>query len=301
MTAITLTTVGYTEAIDLSHGAGGRIFTVFLLFFGVGAVLYLFSALTAFLVEGHVQKILWRRRMERNIQRMSGHTVVCGGGATGRYIVQELFQTGRDFVLVEQDEEKLPGMVTWLESEFPVVVGDATDDDTLRAAGIERADGLVACLSNDKDNLILTVSARILRPELRIVCRCIDQQVEEKIRKAGADAVVSPNRIGGLRMISEMIRPVAVSYLDLMLRDHRANVRVEATRIGSDSLLAGETVGDVRERRIDGLVILALQEGDQSWIFAPSDDLAMQAGASLIFMGSPDARRELEELAQTAI
>lgn len=298
MTAITLTTVGYTEVIDLSSSPGGRVFTVLLLMGGVGSVLYFFSSFTAFLVEGHMQRLLWRRRMSKAIGQLSGHTVVCGAGHTGQHVVQELLATQRRFALIERDGERLAALVERLGVEFPAVVGDATDDETLRASAIERAASLVACLSSDNDNLIVTVSARMLRPELRIVCRCIDERVEDKIRKAGADAVVSPNRIGGLRMVSELVRPTAVSYLDLMLRDRDRQLRVEATAIAAGSPLSDGTVGDLRKRGIDDLLVLALQRGDDGWTFAPPDDAPLPAGTSVVYVGSPAARHSLERLAE---
>jgi voltage-gated potassium channel len=137
----------------------------------------------------------------------------------------------------------------------------------------------------------------MLCPDLRIVCRCIDEKVEQKIRNAGADAVVLPKQIGGLRMISEILRPTAVSFLDLMLRDRERNLRVEATRIAAASPLAGETVGELRERGIANLLILAVSEGDEPWTFAPSDDRKLEAGTSVVYMAGPHARDELERLA----
>jgi len=297
MTVITLTTVGYSEVIDMSGRPGGRIFTTLLLLWGVGAFLYFFSSFTAFLVEGHIQHFLWRRRMSRAIRRLSGHIIVCGGGHTGRYIMQELTATQHPFVLIESSQERVEELSKMLKGPFPAVIGDATDDDSLRAAAIERASGLVACVSNDRDNLIATVSARMLRPDLRIVCRCIDERVAHKIRKAGADAVVLPKQIGGLRMISEILRPTAVSFLDLMLRDRERNLRVEATRIAGESPLAGETVGDLRRRGIEDMLILALSEGDGSWVFAPGDDHRLEAGMSVVSMASLRAREQLERLA----
>ena len=300
MTVITLTTVGYSEVIDMSGRPGGRIFTTLLLLWGVGAFLYFFSSFTAFLVEGHIQHLLWRRRMNRAIERLSGHIIVCGGGHTGQYIVQELAATRHPFVLIETSQERVEELGERLGGEFPAVVGDATDDDTLRAAAIERASGLVACVSNDKDNLIATVSARMLRPDLRIVCRCIDEKVEQKIRNAGADAVVLPDQIGGLRMISEILRPTAVSFIDLMLRDRERNLRVEAMRIAAGSPLAGETVGELRGRGIGELLILALSEEDEPWAFAPTDDRRLEAGTSVVYMAGPEARDELERLASAS-
>lgn len=298
MTVITLTTVGYTEVIDLSDNPGGRLFTAALLLGGVGSLLYFFSALTAFVVEGHMQQLLWRRKMSNAVGRLSGHIIVCGGGYTGQYIAEELLATERPFVLVDSDQPRVDALTERLGRDFPVVIGDARDDDTLRAAGIERAQGLVACISNDKDNLIVTVSARMLQPDLRIVCRCIDERTGEKILKAGADDVVSPNRIGGLRMVSQMVRPTAVSYLDLMLRDQSRQLRVESTLVLPGSALAEATVGDLRKRDNPDLLVVALRKQDEEWVFAPSDDDALPAGIGVVYMGSPQARTEVERLAQ---
>ncbi len=297
MTVITLTTVGYGEVVDLSNNPAGRIFTVFLLVMGVGAFLNFFSTITAFMVEGSLQRLLRKRTMDRKIERLQNHTIVCGGGFTGRHVVRELIDTQRPFVLVDRDQERVERLYQCFENEFPVVIGDATEDSSLLAAGIKRAAGLVACVQNDKDNLMLTLSARLLNPELRIVCRCINESVEAKILRAGADAVVSPNRIGGLRMISELVRPVAVNFLDMMLRDRQRNLRVESLEIHQGSELAGSDVRSLRRAEIPDILLLALQLPDGSWHHSPRDDERLQAGFRLIFVGEPSARTILEGLA----
>jgi voltage-gated potassium channel len=165
---------------------------------------------------------------------------------------------------------------------------------------VKRAARLVACISNDKDNLIITVSARILNPQLRIVSRCVDERVQGKIHKAGADAVVSLSRIGGLRLVSEAVRPVAVSYLDQMLRSAEKGLRVESTRIQKDSTLAEATVGDITERRLERLVLMAVHDQDGEWSYVPSADTRLKAGMTLVYMGAPEAREELEALAAGA-
>lgn len=298
MTVITLTTVGYGEVIDLTNNTVGRLFTTLLLLGGVGAFLNFFTSATAFVVEGHMQHILWSRRMAKAISKLDNHTIVCGGGVTGHHIIAELLATKRPFVLIDTNEQRLAELCERFDTEFPAVIGDATDDEWLLAAGIERASGIVACLSNDKDNFIVTVSARLLRPDIRIICRCIDERVVSKIRKAGADSVVSPNRIGGLRMISELARPMAVSYLDLMLRDQNKNLRVESIQIKEGSELEGKSLEQLQDRKIKNLLVLAFREGDGDWQFAPDEDTVMPAGLHIIFMASPEARIQLEGLAE---
>lgn len=297
MTTITLTTVGYGEVIDLSASKGGRIFTTILLLGGVGAFLYFISNLTAFLVEGNIRPLLWRKRMKKSIAELSGHTIICGGGNTGQYMVQEMLATDRPFVLIEQGAQRVAELAAMVGTDFPAVLGDATEDETLKEAGIVRASGLVACVSNDKDNLIVTVSARILNPGLRIICRCIEQKVENKILKAGADAVVSPSRIGGLRMISEMVRPTAVSFLDLMLRDKQSRLRVESTEVRPGASLAGESVGALRARGIADLLVVAVSHADGQWLYNPPAETGIEPGMSVVYIANPEARLTLEQLA----
>lgn len=296
MTAITLTTVGYEETIKVSRTPEGALFTTGLLFAGVGSFVYFFSTLTAFMVEGSLDRVLWRRKMRRAIESLDNHYIICGGGSTGEHIIGELLQTERPFVLIEQDETRMRELFDRLAVEFPVVIGDATDDDALKAAGIERARGLTTCVANDKDNLIVTVSAKMLNKDIRIVSRCIDEKVTRKVEQAGAAAVVSPNMIGGLRMVSEMVRPTAVSFLDIMLRDKDKRLRIEEHPVEKGSSLDGTTVGKVREREIADLLVVAVSEPGGGWTYNPKDDTKLEAGMGLIFMGSPHARTELERL-----
>lgn len=294
MTVITLTTVGYGETIDLSQNPAGRVFTVILLVVGVGSFVYFFSNLTAFMVEGHLDALLRGRRMKNQIDKLRGHYIVCGVGATGEHIVRELVMTQRPFVAVDADEARLRAIEAQLGIEFPSVVGDATDDDTLRAAGIERAAGLAACIAADKDNLIVTVSARLLNPGLRIISRCIEDHIGQKIRQAGADAIVSPNTIGGLRIVSELVRPTVVSFLDTMLRDRQEGLRVEELPIAAGNPLEGTPVGALRARGLQDVLVVALRAVDGSWVFNPDDERVLAAGSTLIYMGGPGARASLE-------
>lgn len=296
MTVITLTTVGYGEVIDLNQRPVGRIFTVVLLLCGVGAFLNFVSALTAFWVEGQANQLLWRRRMRRTIDQLEGHIVVCGAGHTGGWVCRELLDTRRPLAVIESDEQAARELASFLGEEVPIVIGDATDNDVLRAAGVGRASSIVCCVSSDKDNLIVALSARLLTTEARIICRCIDEDMAPKLLQAGADRTVSPNRIGGLRMISEAVRPGAVDYLDRMLRDRDAGLRVESSEIIEGSVLAGATVGDLKER-LPGLHLLAVRRGPDAWEDGPADASALEVGNQLVYTGGPDVRRRVEALA----
>ncbi len=297
MTVITLTTVGFEEHIDLSGHPGGQIFTIVLLFLGVGTFVYFFSSLTSFIVEGNLEHLFWRNRMEKDIDRLSDHYIVCGGGHTGQHIVAELLSTSRPFVLIEREEAHILELQEQLGARFPALVGDATDDETLTAAGIRRAGGLFACLSNDKDNLIITVSARLIKPGIRIVCRATDAAQQKKLQRAGADVSVSPSMIGGLRMTSEMVRPTVVSFLDVMLRDRDRRLRVEESKIMPGGTAAGISTGELRRRAPREALLMAVRKADQQWLFNPGDDLRLEPGMTLIYMAGPEVREEMNRLA----
>lgn len=299
MTMITLTTVGYAEVIDLSDNPGGRLFTTALLVIGVGSFVYFFSNFTAFIVEGNLDRILWRRRMRRSLNAIEHHYIVCGAGRTGQHMIRELIQTERPFVLIDIDEIRARELLDELgfgkQREFPIVIGDATDDEILRAAGIEQAVGLCASLSSDKDNLLITMTARLIRQDLRIVARCADPKIFQKLQRVGADAVVSPNMIGGLRLVSELVRPDAVTFLDTMLRDKEKRLRIEEVQLQAGAEAIGRTLGELRADAIEGLLIIAVRtSGSDKWAFNPGDALALVEGHTVVFMSGPEGRQQAE-------
>lgn len=295
MTSITLTTIGYGEVVPVETTAA-KLFTGLYAVVGFGMFVYLFSNITAFMVEGGLDRYLWDRKMHRAIEKLRDHTVVCGAGNTGRHVIGELLETARPFVVIDRDAEVVRALHHHLAVPFPALIGDATDDDVLRAAGTTRASGLIACLSSDNDNLVVTLSARLLAPKLRIVARCIDEREQAKIRRAGADTVVLPNMIGGIRMVSEMIRPTVVTFLDLMLRDRERRLRVEEVLVPGGSPLAGSTVGQLHARKIKDLLVVALRHSDGTWRYNPDEGERIDATMTIIFMGSPEARVALEQL-----
>jgi voltage-gated potassium channel len=268
MTSITLTTIGYGEVVPVETTAA-KLFTSLYAIAGFGMFVYLFSNVTAFMVEGGLDRYFWDRKMQRTIEKLKDHTVVCGAGNTGRHIIAELLEIGRPFVVIDRNPEVVRALHQQLGVGFPAVIGDATDDDVLRVAGVPRATGLIACISNDNDNLVITLSARILAPKLRIVARCVDEREQTKIRRAGADAVVLPNMIGGMRMVSEMIRPDVVTFLDEMVRDKQRRLRVEEVLLPEHSPLVGTTVGLLHARKIKDLLVVALRQADGTWHMRP--------------------------------
>ena len=300
MTVITVTTVGYNEVLpgmDVIEGA--RAFTVVLLVFGTGSIVFFASTVTAFIIEGDLRNVLFARNLKKRIKRMKDHVVVCGAGSTGRNVIEELLTTGVPVIAVDKIEQELREIADkFPKAEFSYIVGDGTDDDVMAQVNIPTARGLVAALSSDKDNLYLTVSGRQMNPQARIVARCAELSHVEKIRRSGADAVVSPNFIGGMRLVSEMLRPAVVRFLDDMLRDKRV-YRIEEVKLGDKVDGLGKTLRDARVRERFGMTVLAIRGRDaQTWTYNPDANEALGPGMTLVVLGSAEQvlalRRETE-------
>lgn len=286
-TAILLTGVGFSDVLASEQTWAGTLFTVMMSFFGLGFLMYFISTITAFVVGGELSLILEKKKMRNRIQNLEGHYIVCGGGETGSHVVSELLATQRPFVVIETHDERLEklkalGDICYLQQ-------DATEDETLLEAGIERAAGLVSSLPSDKDNILIVLTARQLNPHLRIISRCIDLANRKKLAKVGADAVVAPPMIGGLRMASELIRPNVVTFLDTMLRDRRM-IRFEDIRIPADHSLVGQTLAEAKLPAVADVNIIATRESPVAdFIYNPHGDLRICGGMDLVVIGAPDA------------
>ena len=290
MTTITLTTVGYGEVVDLTGHPWGKIFTILLILMGMGGVLYFISTATAFVLEGQLGHVFWRRRMERKSAHLSNHVIVCGSGSTALYTAGEIRDVQRAMVVICDDPGELEAARGALPG-VPIIQGDPTSEDVLLKAGLERARGVVACTRSDKDNLLITVLVRQINPRARIVARVNDIKGKERVQKAGADAVVSPNFIGGLRIASELLRPTVVGFLDKMLRNQDLNLRVDEIRIPPSSPKVGRTVGELELASSSRALLMACRFGD-AWQYNPPDDLEILPDTILILMGSPDDIRK---------
>ena len=293
MTAITLTTVGYGHEVEIGSD-GSLIFTAVLILMGMGGVLYFVSTTTAFILEGQLGHVFRRRRMQKELSELEGHLVVCGSGRTAVYTAQELTSVKRPVVLVSETVERAEAFRGELP-DVPVVVGDPADDDILRLAGVERASGIVACTDNDKENLVVALSARQLNPNIRIVSRVLDVESEAKLKRVGADAVVSPNFIGGLRLASELIRPTVVTFLDTMLRDRDLNLRIDEVRIPAGAPAVGKRLNELGLEKVPHALLLAVRDTEGAWRYNPARSEKVESDTVLIFLGSPDDARSLCE------
>lgn len=283
MTVITVASVGFAETHPLS--TAGRAFTMVLIVVGLGTVAYGLSTITAFWVEGNLSHLWERRKMERRINELRGHIVVCGGGETGRTIARELIQTRTPFVLVEEDAKQERALQK-LGPEVLYIIGDATEDDVLQAARLEAARGLIACMASDKDNLFTLLTAREMNPRMRIVSVVSADESRPKLLKAGADAVVSSKAIGALRMASEMLRPQVVSVLDAMLREPSA-VRVQEMEVGAGA--AGQALGALKLQERVGIIVFAMREAKtRHHHFNPGPETRLEPGDVLFACADPD-------------
>jgi voltage-gated potassium channel len=286
-TVITVTTVGSSSPHPLD--AGSRAFTIVLILVGVGTALYSFSAVLEVLIEGHMRDLVRRRKMERDIARMSGHVIVCGWGRVGREVALYLSHASRDVVVVDRDPDRLQ------EGPHALVHGDVTDDETLRQAGIERAATLVAALDTDADNLYVTVAAKSMRPDLQIIARARNESSEPKLLRAGADRVVNPQKLGGDRMASFVTQPHVVDFVDVVMHDGTLEFRLEELAVAAGSPLAGHTLRSAQLRERTGALVLAIRRPESGFVTNPSPEDVIEAGDVLISVGTAD---QLEALAR---
>ncbi|HUR37787.1 MAG TPA: potassium channel protein [Terriglobales bacterium] len=303
MAVITLAGVGYGEIVDTSHIAALRLFNIFVVLFGVMITAYVFSSVTAFLVEGDYSDVFRRRKMLKKIQQLKNHFIVCGLGDTGRHAIDELQKTGSQYVVIETHDENIKRLKEHTGDTYKdllYVVGDATDEEVLEQAGVGAAAGLLSTLANDKENLVITVLVRQKNPNIRIVARCTDLKFSERMQKAGADSVVSPNRIGGLRLASEILRPHVVGFLDLMLKEQSRTLRIEDLVIPHGSPWTGKSLGALDLRGHYNLMPMALKNaggdtGQNFWV-NPPDTISLKGGIVIIVMGDVgDIRRARAE------
>jgi len=288
MTFITLATIGYGEIIDMSNNPAGRIFTIFIGTAGLGTLWFMFSTLTVFILETDLNSAWRRRRMEKIIRRLHGHYIVCGYGRVGRNVAQELENTHRHFVAIDEDEPMLEAQ----KEKSPSLLflhGDASDDDMLIRADIEDARGVFAVTGDDSRNLMISLTAKQLNPNVRVVARCHELRNSEKLRKAGADAIVSPDFTGGMRIASAMVRPHVVSFLDEMLRtEHK--LRIEEVPVPQH--FVARRLGELDLHNPEFVLLAVRKHGD--WVFNPDGNYLVEPGNTLVAMASPHGRQALE-------
>lgn len=293
MTVITLTTVGYREIHDMS--LGGEIFTVVLLIGGVGTVLYALSAGAKVLIEGELQELYGRRRMEKKLEHLENHFIICGFGRMGKVIARELAQKRLPFVVIEKneiafDEEQ--------KEQYLIVQGDATKDNLLKKVGIERAQCLISVLPTDAENLYVVLSARGLNPGLLIVARAGEEGSDQKLLRAGADRVVSPYHIGGLRIAHAVLKPAVVDFIEFATQSGNIDLQIEEITVQGGSAIAEHSLDQCGIGRDLGVIIVAIKRANGEMDFSPNFRTVIQPGDKLIAVGEPSRLESLERMAK---
>ena len=290
MTLITISTVGYAEVHPLSHA--GQIFNSFLIFFGVTIMLLAVGSMTQIIIDLELNQYFGKRRTKKMIDGLRDHYIVCGFGRVGRGASMELQRAGVPFLVVDKSEER----VEWaMKSGMLAVLADATDDNTLREAGIVRAKGLFATLQSDAENLFVILSAKALKPSLVVSARVASEQSEKKLRLAGADYVYAPYDMTGNRMAQMMLKPHVLQFIDFTTKSMDLNVGIEQVRVPETSEFVSKTLLDAQIRREMGVIVLAIRKADGKMQFNPPAEAQINAGDHLIVMGEPADLRRLEQ------
>ena len=296
MVVITLTTIGYGDWLELRNLHLAELFTMFLALVGIAVPAFLVSNVTALVVEGLFTDVFRRRRMQKKLATIKDHIIICGVGTTGVHCVNELLSTGRQIVAIDHNEPKLRHLCEEL-GEFPYIVGSAESDEVLLQAGIERAAGLIACLTEDKDNVFVTLTARQMNRNLRIISKVLEDSSRRKLAIAGANATVNPTHIGGLRLVSELVRPTVVTFLDNMMRDRRSTHRFEQLQVTERSPVAGKKLSEASLRGKTSALVVAVRPPDaDQFIYNPTADVVLTPGTQIVFLASTldmDAIRSL--------
>ncbi len=288
MTVITLATVGYKEVKDLS--INGKIFTIIVIFSGFGVFTYALTTGAKIIIEGEIREVFKKRSMRKKLEQLKNHYIICGYGRMGRIIAKELRANDIPFVVIEKKGENLP------EDDIIYIAGDATKDEVLREAGIERAKGLITVLSQDAENLYVVLSAKGLNPELFIVARAAEEGAEVKLKRAGADRVVSPYHIGGLRIAHTVLRPTVVDFLEFATRSEHLEIQIEEIPVGETSVFVGKTIGESGIGRDIGAIIIGIKRSDGRMEFNPTSQTTIKSGDTLIVLGEAQKLQLLEKM-----
>jgi len=288
MTVTTITTVGGGEPAPLN--VAGKWWTIAVVAFGFGVLTYTVLALVAYVIEGHLGEQFGARRMRRRIAKVQDHFILCGFGRVGREIARDFTAENIPFVVVDINPDSLQRAAA---QGFTVMNGNATDVGTLQAAGIERARGLVTAVDDDADNIYVTLSARVLKPDLFIVARANAEDAERKIRLAGANRVISPYTIGGRRMASMAMRPTAVEFVDTVLSADNGQLLLEDLTIVAGSAWIGRALVELFPEHDEAFVLALKRDGEMR--FRPAPNTELKAGDELVIAGPPEAIRALEQ------
>jgi voltage-gated potassium channel len=287
MTVLALTTVDAPSNLSRT----GQAFTVVLLLGGVGAALYTFTLLATVVVEGGLPKRLQRRRHERMLETIKDHFIICGYGRIGSIVARQFTRQGVPYVVIERSPDRLQAAI---EDGALGVEADASREEVLKRVGIARARGLIAAVGTDAENVYAVLSARVMRPDLFIVGRAETDDATQKLKRAGADRVISPYQIGGMQIAQTALRPAVVDFVELATSSENLDLAMEEIMIAGSSALASRSILDANLRQRYGVIVVGIQRHDRSMEFNPEPDTAIRAGDKLVVLGRPESLRRLE-------
>ena len=291
MTVITLATVGYSEVHPLSDP--GRIFTMVLLLLGVGFTFYVIGYIVRSLVEGRILTVLGRRGLEWRISHLRKHYIICGYGRIGRVLSRFLRHKQLPLVIIEQNEERIPTMQA---DGVPYILGDADNESILTKAGINRAKGLLGALGTDAANVVLTLLARRMNPDLFVVMRASQNETKKTLLAAGANKVISPYDLGARRMAHAVLRPTVIHFLELAFADEGTDIAIEECAVGKGSHLVGVCLRDSQIRQDLNLIVISMRKASGEMHFNPSAETCLEVGDTLVVVGENRHLQELEQL-----
>jgi len=293
-TIVTLGTVGFGDFYPVTPT--GKSFAVFIIVFGVGTMAYTFAMIMETFMEGRLKKILGRGKLEKRIKKMGNHYIVCGCGKIGRLICKELSREGVEFVVVDNNPEVIQGIE---DNGFAYVNSSAAEDKTLLAAGIKRAKGVVCALPTDADNLYVVLAARELNPEVYILSRFEDNASERRLMNAGADRVISPYRVGGMRMSQAILRPAMLDFIEITTRRQSLALRMEELNVCENSPVVGKNLEDSGLRKEYGLIVVAVEKISGKMVFNPMASYVIEAGDKLVALGEEENLVKFSGMCQT--
>ena len=291
MTVITITTVGFREVGNVSKE--GKIFTIFIIFFGMGIIAYILGIAAQAMVDLQVRSILGRRKLGLTLRSINAHYIICGFGRIGRIICRELKTNNIPMVVIDHDRETIQGLD---DQGIPYIQDDATSEDVLIEAGVERAKGLVSVVASDADNLFITMSARVLNPGLFILARADEEQTEKKLLRAGANRVVMPYLIGGQKMAQTIIKPAVTDFIEFTVHNRDIGLEMGELVVGEKSRLNGMSLIDSEIRKEMDVIIVAIRKKDGKMAFNPSSQTRIEQGDTLISLGKSDDLNKLAEI-----
>ena len=292
MTVITIFTVGFKEVRELSPQ--GQIFTIFVILGGVGTALFAFTKIAEIAFEGGINKFWRRRRMEKELKNLKDHYIICGHGRMGKIVRERLEEEKLPFVVIDNKEEKLEELKQTNSCLF--IEGDATQEDILTKAGIKKAKALAALLPTDADNLYLVLTVRLVNPSIFVLSKALDEEAEKKILQIGANRVVSPYKLSGLRIAQGLIRPTLVDFMDLIIRRKELSLYMEELVVKKDSKLVNRNLAECDIRRTANVIVVAVKKPGEDIVFNPSPDIKMGTGDILLVIGDMDAVNQFEKV-----